>query len=266
VTGLLGLELPVGIDDEEFPLPAELIDRLHASARRALEARRIVVDGTVNEAVASVLELAASPLLVMSVQVEEGVEVDATFLLCDTDLGVEVAEFAQKCYRLTPFVTRDLVTRVIRLTDLRPSTPAGVEGFSLSSADLATAAQLAGQDPLATADLLVSAGVDAPRAAVFAEALATLKRTVAVTAMHRPDEERIEGGALSWLDCGLRGTWWSEPSEDGGDAIESDDEGDVTMRIAPITAEAILRELVSYLPLAFSDEPSPAPDASEPSA
>lgn len=248
LTGLLGLELPVGVGEEDFKLPTELIERLHASARRALEARRVVIDGTVNDAVASVLELAASPLLVMSVEIEAGPEVDATFLLCDTDLGVEVAEFAQKCYRLTPFVTRDLVTRVVRLTDLRPAAIADVGGFAILTADLEAAALLAGQDPYAARDLLVSAGVGAERAGVFAEAIGALRRTVAVTAMHRPDEDRIEGGALSWLDCGLRGNWWSEPSDDGAQA------DDLALQIAPISAEAILAELTSYLPLAFSDE------------
>lgn len=120
----LGLELPVGVAADEFEMPEEITARLEAAARSSLAARGIL-DATqgaaVNEAVATLLDLAAKPGLIVAVEAQRDGVIDLRFLLCDVDLGVEVSAFAPSAYRLTPFVTRDVMHRVIRATDLRPA-------------------------------------------------------------------------------------------------------------------------------------------------
>lgn len=241
---ILGLPAPLGVLEDEIEYPEQIVNRLRATARASLEARRIVTpraDGAdVNDAVATILDLAATPSIITSIELQRSVEVELRFLLCDEQLGVEVAAIAPSAYRFTPFVTRDLTARVTRITDLRPADVADIAPVTLSPSDLERAVEVADVDLVGACDLLQTLGVPEASAQVLAEALAERKASITVTTLHKPSDELLEGGTVSWIDTGLRGNWLSETPDDAID--------DESLQLRPVAAKAIIDELISYLP------------------
>ena len=74
--------------------------------------------------------------------------------------------------------------------------------------------------------------------------------------IHRPDDDLVEGGTLSWIDCGLLGNWIAEGDEDITEMESGGPTGLLTLR--SVEASEIQETLLSYLPLAFtSDEGDP---------
>ena len=248
--------LPVGVAGDDFELPDSLAARFRDRAASTLHSRRVIEGGEVNDAVASVLRLGAEPMLIVTVELEEGPVLDTIFLACDSDLAVEIREFAPQVFRLTPFVTRDVVGRIGRLSDLRPASVANVGSISIDAAALARAAEAAVSNPFAAQDVLTAEGVESIASEILAAALAERRRTVAVTAIHRPDDDLVEGGTLSWIDCGLLGNWIAEGDEDITEMESGGPTGLLTLR--SVEASEIQETLLSYLPLAFtSDEGDP---------
>jgi EspG family len=249
VTRQLGCDMPVGVAADDIELPPSVVERLEASARAALGARRILTGtdaDSVNSAVKSLLDLAASPKLVVSIEIDESDVVETTFLLCDEDLGVEVAPVAGSVYRFTPYITRDLVRRVLKVSDLRPATPVLTECLRLTVEQIEHAALIADNDVFAGSDYLSSVGVPKASAGLFADALAQRRRSVSVTALHRPEDSRVEGGTMSWIDCGIAGNWLSEAVEGDPDQLD----------VRSVSIDELVAMLVSYLPDAFGSSSS----------
>lgn len=253
LTRVMSVDMPVGVAIDDIEYPEAIRSRLDGNATLSLEARRILTPSAsgpeVNPAVAELLDLASAPGLIISIEVEEPSGTDFRVLVCDEDLGVEVAPITPSAYRLTPFVTRDLVRRVVRFTDLRPANVPVVRDVTIKSSELTRAASIADVDQDGAADYLKTLGVD--DADALASALGERRRVVSVTALHQPTGAMIEGGSISWIDAGLRGNWLSEPA-DGSTHLDTDDEDGLVL-VRPVTAETIMTELVSYLPAAFSE-------------
>jgi hypothetical protein len=249
---VLGIELPVGIVPDGIEYPEAIGERLRASARASLVARRILAtdaDGpTVNDAVGALLELSSSPALIASVEVELASETEQHFLLCDPDLGVDVVSITPAAFRFTPFVTRDLVPRVIRISDLRPAETVPVPPVTLTPDELEIAARAAELRSDEASAYLIGLGVDEKSGLALSRALAERRASISVTVLHQPEEDLIEGGTLSWIDAGLCGNWLYEPAAEGA----PDDIEKVTLR--SLDAKELAAQLVEFLPAAFGDE------------
>lgn len=247
--GTLDLQLPVGVIEDEYEYPPEVVARLRAAATAALHTRGITdgVEATaVNSAVRTLLEIASEPALIASVERDTGDDVRVAFLLCDADLGVQVEALVPAAYQLTPFVTRDLMSRIVRISDLRPADVPDVPPLSIARDDLELCGEAASSSPGRAGDGLRSVGVPEPAASAFGAALAERRASIGVTILHRPTDELIEGGTLSWIDAGLLGNWLSDATE----ATSDDDQ----LVIRAVNAPEIVEQLLSFLPGAFSDD------------
>lgn len=246
LTSALGLPLPVGVTEDDIEFPEAIAVRLAERARASLIARKILsVGGEVNHAVKAILDLIATPGLMLAVEVDTIDVIQTDYLLCDPDLGVHVDAIAPSVFRFTPFVTRDVIRRVIELTDLRPAEVPVMDPVRLSVEQVTRAADLADTDLAAATSYLAEQGV-VNGASTLAAALGSRRRSVNITSLHRPGASVIEGGVVSWIDCGLNGNWLTNGAPE--DAAES--AGD-DMVLQPVAAPAIVDELISYLPEAF---------------
>jgi hypothetical protein len=254
------LELPNAAGIEEDPIadvPEQARSYVVDSVLSALRSRSIVTgegdDLEVAEPIRLLMSVASQPgvLSLISRQVEN--IVDTVALAVWPDIAVETRAVGHSLYRLTPFESRDLLARILRLSDLHPTGPVdrGIVLTVASEALDAAAGHLLAGDDIAAA---VALGGD-PAADTFVEALKTKRAAAQVTILHRPESGRVEGGAVAWIDTGFNGVWTTE-------AVEADGEptGDVTIR--RVDAMDLVRELFSFLPAAFSEgDPVPA-DAS----
>jgi hypothetical protein len=255
LTRELGLGMPVGIAADDLELPEPVAARLAERARAALIVRRVVsVAGEVNHAVQALLDLAASPSLAFAVEINSDGIVESHLLLNDPDLGVQISPIAPSVFRLTPYVTRDAIRRIIQLTNLQAVEAPAVSPIQLTVAQISQATTLAQTDMATAISYIGSIGVIAD-ARVLAAALAHRRRTVSVTALHRPDDQMVEGGVLSWIDCGAKGNWHAETPIAIGSPV-NDDHHDMVM-LTPRTAKDLVAEMIGYLPAAFSSFDSP---------
>lgn len=247
------LELPTAAGIENNPID-ELTDEVRTfvveSVLGSLEARQVVsrtgdrVD--VAEPIKVIVSAASMPGLVTIVSRQVDTIVDTTFLSVTPDLGVEVSSVAHTVYRLTPFAPSDLLARVLKLSDLHPmSRVVEAEALEVEQSALDSCAEhlVAGNDSSA----LEALGGPADAAEAFLRALKAKRSSSQVTILHKPGDGRIEGGAIAWLDGGLRGVWTME-------SVEQGQEPTGVIRIANIDAADIAKELFSYLPTAFSEE------------
>lgn len=256
LAAISGLPLPTGIDDEAFDEePDAYRDRALELADRTLRVRGIVSDGddgdvVVAPAVTTILETAGQPGLLGVVSVEGDGVVETRFFSARPELGVEHEAIAPSVHRLTPFMTRDFLVRLLRFTDLRPADVPAVEPFELPITTLEQATGFAEEgDRLAAVEVIEGAGVGELTARAFASALVQKKGTVTATLLSRPDPDQVVGGMVIWLDGGLKGNWIIERV---GDGIDEDAEP-VAVEIRPASAKDITTELVSFLPDALAE-------------
>jgi hypothetical protein len=255
---LTGAGTPAGFDEV---LLAEMPEAVRAyrleTAERTLRDRRIIVDGAgggaeVDDAVATVLRGAASPGLLVVAMVEADGIVETRFYTVDPDLGIEQQPIAPGLYRFIPFPAEEVLRRALRFADLRPHEQPTVAAFKVAASTLEAAGELiANGEDEAAAELLAAAGADSDAAAAFVAAVGASPRTVSVTVFYRPEADKVAGGSLTWIDAGLDGLWCTEPVDDDA-SVE-----DTTVELRPDTGTAVARELLSYLPPAFSEPPAP---------
>jgi hypothetical protein len=245
-----GLPRPVGLVDAMSDVPEEVQAYLRTSARESLTVRGVLAgsDGeqpVIAEAVATLLEVAGAPGLLCIVAVEQEGIVETRFFAASPDLGVEHLALATTLHRFVIFPTRDLLARVLRFVDLRPADAPDALSFVVPVSVLERVGEAAeAYEDERAGQLLAEAGASPTDAVTFIEALRAKRSTINVTILHKPTEQTVEGGALTWLDAGMNGLWISEPADD-----------DATVEIKPVDAKTISGELLSYLPGAFALKP-----------
>lgn len=244
-----GVEPPAGLTaGDTLQLPAEYRQAIREQAEGALRARRVLgEDGTEPvEAVVTLLSVLGRPALLTTASIEQGGVVETRFYASNPDLAVEHRSLATSVHRLLPFATRDLLSRVLGFVDLRPVEPPAVPALVATVATLeACSTKVAEHDHHAAVAVLTQAGAPSVTAEAFVEALKAKRASASVTILYRPEDDKVAGGQLTWIDAGLRGLWVSEATE--GDRLE----------VIPRPAEEIAKELLSYLPQPFSEPPPP---------
>lgn len=258
---LLDVARPAGIDPERLAgAPTAVREYLQAHAIDELRDRRILAgegpDAMVDEAVATVLRATGAPGLLLVASVEVDGVAESRFYAADPELAVEEAPIAADIYRFIPFPPRELLRRAVRFADLRPHDEPDVEGFQVASSVLDAVGEAVINGGVEEAErLLQASGAPAASAAAFAATASGVPRTVSVTIMYRPSEDKVAGGSLTWLDGGLDGLWVAEP-------VEADELAeDPMVELAPSTGRAVARELLSYLPPAFANPSAASGDA-----
>jgi len=253
IADLLDLPTAAGIEDNPIDdLPEELRGPVVESIIGSLEARQILTRTDDSVVVAEPIQLivtaASAPSLIAIVSKQVDTLIDTTFLSVTPDIAVEVGAVAHTVYRLTPFATSDLLARVLRLSDLHPSSEmVEVEPLDLSQDQLEKCAEalLDADDPGA----LEALGGSNPSSDAFLRALKAKRSSSQVTIVHQPGEGRVEGGTIAWIEAGLRGVWTTE-------AVEEEGEPTGMVHIACADARDIAMEMFTYLPDVFSaDEP-----------
>lgn len=247
------LELPTAAGIEDNPvgdLPDEVRSYVVDSVVASLEARQVVSRNgdtlVVADAIRAIVGAASVPGVVAVVSRQVDTVIDTTFLSVTPELGVEVSPVAHTVYRLTPFAPSDLLTRILRLSDLHPTStvPAAVELEIAHDALDSCAQRMLEGDDAGAMDALGGPGTGSD---VFLEALRAKRASAQVTILHKPGEGRVEGGAIAWMDAGFRGVWTVE-------ALEEDHEPTGKIRIANVDSIDIAKELFSFLPKAFTEE------------
>lgn len=236
-------------------LEPEVQEPVLASARRALVARRFLVptEGGGFEVARPVAHMVAR-VARSGIQVRAVYEVpghaETRWFAAEPDLGVEHGAAIGTVQRLTPFRTEQLLARVLEFCGIatRPENPA--PSFSASAASIRSAVEvLAIGDADGAHTVLTTGGADPAGATAFVHALQHRVASASASILHRPAENIIAGGELTWLDCGDDGLWLTPALGDPGDDDGSDSpETAGLLTIAPTTAKHIAEELLSYLP------------------
>lgn len=240
---------PFGLDVAAFEaLPTALRDIALSSAERSLIARRIVTANgdqtTLPDAMSTLLTALCSPGLIGVVAIQDGEVLDTAAFTATPDLGVHHWSISPSVHRLEPFPTRELMSRLLDVADLRPAPVAPGGSMVVEVAVLVEAQRLAAEGERDAATAAISSTIE-PGADVSAfVAVLRSSRAVTVTLLHRPQEGPAVGGALTWLDGGRTGLWTSEPIDD--------DEGPERVRLTPASADEIVAELFDYLPTPFA--------------
>jgi hypothetical protein len=252
LAGAAGTGLPVGLGDPTDDLPKDVLDLLQERARAALIARRVLVAEEEDsepepvEAVSTLLRATASPGLLVTASLEQEGVVETRSYCALPDLSVEHQSLASSVFRFTPFATRDLLARVFRFVDLRPAAVVDVPPFTVAAATLAGAAeQVVGHDHQQAVLALTGAGVPVASAEAFVEAIKAKRASASITVLFKPEESKVAGGQLTWIDAGLQGLWLTEQGSD-----------DSSLSVRSVAAEELSKELLSYLPDPFSESPS----------
>jgi hypothetical protein len=255
IDDLTGLGLPVGLGDPP-EMPTEVRSFLLERARKTLTDRGVLDGDQVHESVRALVGVSSEPGIVCSCAVERERLVDTTFLMAIPELAVEHSSPANSVHRLTPFLPRDLLVRLFRVCDLRPARASDAPGFEAQALVVEEASSLALNGSLEEASrILSSAGVSEDAAAPFIDSMRSRHATVLVTVLHKPSADVVEGGQLTWIDCGISGLWKVEAE---GEAPDGADAGSAVVRIEPITAEDLAAELLTFLPGAFEGPPADA--------
>lgn len=269
-------ELPIGVVEADIHLDADLPqtvrDRLARAAHSTLVARRILISGPsrteVVDAVTGLIELAAAPALIVSIEIDRDGFQETLFLLAEPDLAVEVSLIGLSTYRFTPFLPRELMRRIARLSGLRPAEIAAPAPALVSRADLNDAQSLALQDAARAAEHLAALGVPPDTAGALAVALADQEALVTVTILHRPNEHQAQGGTLCWIQSGLSGNWLNEEivgqlppgptncSPEGDQHALQQHALQQQISLRSVATSTILAELSSFLPEVFAGPPA----------
>jgi hypothetical protein len=249
VTELLDVEPPPGVGAESL---AELAiggepSRLRDAALRSLRTRGIVTGGDRPEVappVQAVIGPFASPGVMVAAAFEQRGLLETRFYAAQPEIAIEHRGLSVSLHRFTPFATRDLLSRVMRYVDLRPSIGDDPVVFTVQEDRLDTVAErLDGQDTLGAVEELMKDGVAQTVAERFVDGLRAKRTSSSITILHRPTEDSVEGGSLSWIDAGLAGLWVTDVDAQSDDRVE--------IRLAD--ARSVAAELLSYLPEAFGD-------------
>jgi len=229
---------------------------IRTAAMSSLGSRGIVTDGTVVEAVQEVLRTASSPGVMTSVSAEIDGIVETRFLAAMPEISVEHQGLSISLHRFIPFATRDLLPRILSFVDLRPYEPESEISFQIPDETLEQVSDaLDNHDHEAAERTLVAAGVDEATARTFVIALTMRHSSSSVTILHRPDDDQIVGGSLSWIDAGVSGLWVTElassdnPSAAVNDSLDDED----LLEIRLTSAKGVAAELLGYLPEAFAE-------------
>lgn len=251
-----GIGLPVSFDDAPLGhLTESRVALAKNNAERSLVARRALViqdDGSTKpiEAIATILEVAASPGIVGLVTIErmEDDDLDVRTLAVLPDLGVEIRKVGSNLHRLTPFAPEDLVARIVRLLDLRSLDIAEQVSFSASFTALETcgdAVESGGSEGTSAGVAALRAdGVDSRAAELFVDALTVRRGSTQIAIFHKPTDTTMQGGTLSFIDAGFGGYWQTEP-------LETDNGKRAT--VTAVDASTLAKQLMEFLPEAFGD-------------
>jgi|GEM_PF-5225965 len=250
---LLSLDPPPGVGVEGL---ADLAlggneDALRTAATASLTARGVLADGKVADAVQEVMRTASNPGVMASVSAEVDNMIETRFIAAMPEIAVEHQGLSISLHRFIPIATRDLLPRILQFVDLRPYEPEQEISFTVSEETLDQVSDaLDGHDHEAGHQFLMADGVDEATARTFVIALTMRHSTASVTILHRPEDDQVVGGALTWLDAGLSGLWVSEV---GNEDPAQGDEGDGTIEVRLTSAKSVAAELLGYLPEAFSE-------------
>jgi hypothetical protein len=252
-----GLGLPISLPDEPLGhLPESRVVLAKSNAQRSLIARRAMQaeeDGVVRpiEAIRTILEVASSPGIIGLVTTElvEEEDIDVRTLSVLPELGVEARKVGTNLHRFTPFAPEDLVARIIRLLDLRPSGVPASLTFGATFSALERCGEIveeAGNESLDEAvRVLTEDGVPIESAQVFVEALSVRRGSTQIALFHKPADDVMEGGSLSFIDAGLAGYWQT-------DALDPN-LADKKATITSVDAQSLARQVIDFLPDAFGE-------------
>ncbi|MSO37273.1 MAG: hypothetical protein EXQ69_03365 [Acidimicrobiia bacterium] len=227
----------------------ERATELDATTRAELTARGILsqpVDGEVAESIRALLELLAAPLLLLRVEASYfGAEAEWQFA-CTRDGAIEISEMSDRSYRFSAMALGALQPRVLELTGLEDRNEIAVEPLLVTARTLLVLPKLIEDEDEALAQLVAEGAATESARALIAALLAS-RCAVAVTVLYRPDENRLVGGELTWID-GFDAGLWITPTPDTTDWDMTGPEPGPEVELRPVTAEWIRAELASYLP------------------
>lgn len=244
-------------------LSAETRDLVLDSARRSLVARRMIrAEGetfVLDAAVHAFLEVVSTPGIVVRAVHEAGDRIETRFISAVPDIAVEHSVVLGSIQRFTPFPTDALLARALQFLQLVERPEIQAEPFDISIADLTRVAEhLNAGDRVSAKEMLVGGGALDSAAGKFLDALQARRSSSSVTILHRPDENHLEGGELTWIDAGNDGLWLTPlPGVSDSSEVEEREgtrsaplpggDGD-SIRVEPTSAASIASELLSYLP------------------
>lgn len=255
---LLALEPPPGLGADSLSDLAlgDNEEILRAAAMKSMSARGVVTDGVVVDAVQEVMRTACNPGVMASASIEVDNIVETRFLAAMPEISVEHQGLSISLHRFIPFATRDLLTRVLRFVDLRPYEPEQDISFTMLDETLDQVSEaLDSHDHEAAHEILMAEGVDEAAARSFVIALTMRHSSASITILHRPEDEQVVGGSLTWIDAGVSGLWVTElqVDDDDGETEVVDDADQVKLEVGLTSAKDVATELLSYLPEAFRE-------------
>jgi hypothetical protein len=254
--------LPVAFADDPLGnVPESRHALAKANATRALVARRALQSDETGalkpiDALATILEVSATPGIIGLVTLERVDEddVDVRTLAVLPELGVEMRKVGANLYRFTPFAPEDLVARIMRLLDLRPAQVPASLAFRASFAALEACGDIVeqGEESL---DLAVAAltddGVASPLAHAFVDALSVRRGSTQIALFHKPADDVMEGGTVTFIDAGLAGYWQTEAADGAGASRPGDIPLAATVRT--VDAASLASQVLGFLPEAFGE-------------
>lgn len=261
LVGGAGTEIPPPLGPNPLGFePAETRAARLDTARRGLEARQLLdrSTGAVVAPVAALFELFAGPDVVVRIQREADGRVHESSVCGAPDVAGEMFELVGGLWRFVVFQAAQLPARVAGRAGLIERPHNGDALIRLRPGSVPRIARLLADDHEGAVSYLVdSEEVEVSTAQRLATALEARLASAIVTILWRPSETVLEGGELSWLDCGDQGLWLMpvpappppRPEGASDDAVVSAF-GDVRMEMQAVSAEWILAELISYLPAA----------------
>lgn len=249
LAGLLESEGLPGISDEVYEgLDEAAREAAAAAAARGLLARGALVltepgDGDEDPRLelqaphAGVLSLAFSPSVVLSVFRWEQGELYTRRYYVDAEAGVEHYPDMGSVHLLELFPTYELLLRIAAAAGISQRTPS--TGKPISSTVAAVRRLVESGE---ATEGLTDIGIGGP--------------CFHLRCLYK-DEGNVVGGEITIIDAGGQGLWSVEPSTSGIVTGNIEDAGgEVTL--APLAADAVMEELVSYLP---GDEAGASSDA-----
>jgi hypothetical protein len=203
-----------------------------AAASRALLARGIVQpvdDGLeITAPHAHVLQTVLDPQRVLSVRREFEDDVETLAIYIGDTIAVEHVSRLGTIHSFTFFDPVNVEPRVQTLVGLDDRAAAEAGAVELPLLELGEL-----EDALAAAEEV------APERAALAAALAGRVASFSVACYAEAAGGAIAGGELTWIDAGDTGYWTFELVEEG--------EGELTVRVAPASGDALLAELRGFL-------------------
>lgn len=264
---LLSIPTPPGLDPpdlDQLSLSGDG-DRLRQAALASLRSRGMIDESDPSVVAAPIVEVmttSSRPGVVAAASVQHRGRTLTRHYSALPDVGIEHSALSLSLFRFTPFATRDLLSRLLGFVDLRPSAAVRPRRFRLPVHEMAELLAWGASGRRGDViDRLGGHGVDGETAELFAIALSAEPRSIGVTVLHRPDDDTVAGGTLSWLDAGLSGLWRVEADDVGAPTAAAagsapaptPDSGKTMVEIEAVDATTIATELLGYLPPAFAD-------------